>query len=154
MLCAATVDKVVSMKKMSIKTYSELIQYPTFEDRFKYLQLKGRVGEDTFGFDRYINQRFYRSKEWQRIRDQVILRDKGCDLGIYGRELYERIIIHHMNPISVEDIRDATDYLLDPEYLVCASHLTHNAIHYADESILVAGPIERRKNDTCPWRHD
>ena len=154
MLCVAIADKAGRMKKMSIRTYSELIQYPTFEDRFKYLQLKGRIGEDTFGFDRYINQRFYRSKEWQRIRDQVILRDKGCDLGIHGRELYERIIIHHMNPISVEDIRDATDYLLNPEYLVCASHLTHNAIHYADESILVAGPIERRKNDTCPWRHD
>lgn len=154
MLCVAIADKAGRMKKMSIRTYSELIQYPTFEDRFKYLQLKGRIGEDTFGFDRYINQRFYRSKEWQRIRDQVILRDKGCDLGIYDRELYERIIIHHMNPISVEDIRDATDYLLNPEYLVCTSHLTHNAIHYADESILVAGPIERRKNDTCPWRHD
>lgn len=154
MLCVAIADKTGRMKKMSIRTYSELIQYPTFEDRFKYLQLKGRIGEDTFGFDRYINQRFYRSKEWQRIRDQVILRDKGCDLGIYDRELYERIIIHHMNPISVEDIRDATDYLLNPEYLVCTSHLTHNAIHYADESILVAGPIERRKNDTCPWRHD
>ena len=154
MLFAAIVDKVGLMKKMGIRTYSELIQYPTFEDRFKYLQLKGRVGEDTFGFDRYINQRFYRSKEWQRVRDQVILRDKGCDLWIYGRELYERIIIHHMNPISVEDIKDATEYLLNPEYLICVSHLTHNAIHYGDESILLTAPIERRKNDTCPWRHD
>lgn len=154
MLCVTIVDKTEWMTKMSIKTYSELIQYPTFEDRFKYLQLKGRVGEDTFGFDRYINQRFYRSVEWKRIRDQVILRDKGCDLGILGHEIYERVIIHHMNPISAKDISDATDYLLNPEYLICVSHLTHNAIHYGDESILVITPIERRKNDTCPWRHD
>ena len=154
MLCVTIVDKAEWMTKMSIKTYSELIQYPTFEDRFKYLQLKGRVGEDTFGFDRYINQRFYRSVEWKRIRDQVILRDKGCDLGILGHEIYARVIIHHMNPISAKDISDATDYLLNPEYLICVSHLTHNAIHYGDESILVTTPIERRKNDTCPWRHD
>ena len=154
MLCVTIVDKAEWMTKMSIKTYSELIQYPTFEDRFKYLQLKGRVGEDTFGFDRYINQRFYRSIEWKRIRDQVILRDKGCDLGILGHEIYGRVIIHHMNPISAKDISDATDYLLNPEYLICVSHLTHNAIHYGDESILVTTPIERRKNDTCPWRHD
>ena len=154
MLCVTIVDKAEWMMKMSIKTYSELIQYPTFEDRFKYLQLKGRVGEDTFGFDRYINQRFYRSVEWKRIRDQVILRDKGCDLGILGHEIYERVIIHHMNPISAKDISDVTDYLLNPEYLICVSHLTHNAIHYGDESILVTTPIERRKNDTCPWRHD
>lgn len=154
MLCVTIVDKAEWMMKMSIKTYSELIQYPTFEDRFKYLQLKGRVGKDTFGFDRYINQRFYRSIEWKRIRDQVILRDNGCDLGILGHEIYERVIIHHMNPISAKDISDATDYLLNPEYLICVSHLTHNAIHYGDESILVTTPIERRKNDTCPWRHD
>ena len=154
MLCVTIVDKAEWMTKMSIKTYSELIQYPTFEDRFKYLQLKGRVGKDTFGFDRYINQRFYRSIEWKRIRDQVILRDKGCDLGILGHEIYGRVIIHHMNPISAKDISDATDYLLNPEYLICVSHLTHNAIHYGDESILVTTPIERRKNDTCPWRHD
>ena len=154
MLCVTIVDTAEWIMTMSIKTYSELIQYPTFEDRFKYLQLKGRVGEDTFGFDRYINQRFYRSIEWKRIRDQVILRDKGCDLGILGHEIYERVIIHHMNPISAKDISDATDYLLNPEYLICVSHLTHNAIHYGDESILVTTPIERRKNDTCPWRHD
>ena len=154
MLCVTIVDKAEWMTKMSIKTYSELIQYQTFEDRFKYLQLKGRVGKDTFGFDRYINQRFYRSIEWKRIRDQVILRDKGCDLGILGHEIYERVIIHHMNPISAKDISDATDYLLNPEYLICVSHLTHNAIHYGDESILVTTPIERRKNDTCPWRHE
>ena len=154
MLCVTIVDTAEWIMTMSIKTYSELIQYPTFEDRFKYLQLKGRVGEDTFGFDRYINQRFYRSVEWKRIRDQVILRDSGCDLGILGHEIYERVIIHHMNPISAKDISDATDYLLNPEYLICVSHLTHNAIHYGDESILVTTPIERRKNDTCPWRHD
>ena len=154
MLCVTIVDTAEWIMTMSIKTYSELIQYPTFEDRFKYLQLKGMVGKDTFGFDRYINQRFYRSIEWKRIRDQVILRDKGCDLGILGHEIYERVIIHHMNPISAKDISDATDYLLNPEYLICVSHLTHNVIHYGDESILVITPIERRKNDTCPWRHD
>ena len=145
---------IVMVIMMSIKTYSELIQYPTFEDRFKYLQLKGRVGEDTFGFDRYINQRFYRSIEWKRVRDQLIFRDKGCDLSRLRHELYERVIIHHLNPISAKDISDATDYLLNPEYLICVSNLTHNAIHYGDESILVTTPIERRKNDTCPWRHD
>ena len=150
----AIVDKVGQTKKMSIRTYSELIQLPTFEERFRYLQLNGQVGEDTFGFDRYINQRFYRSKEWLQVRDYVIVRDKGCDLGVEGYEIYGRILIHHLNPISVRDITDLSDFLLNPEYLISTTHLTHNAIHYGDESILMTAPIERSKNDTCPWRHN
>lgn len=136
----------------TIKTYSELITIPTFEERFKYLQLNGRVGKDTFGFDRYINQNFYRSREWKRVRDQVILRDNGCDLGLDGYEIYGRIYIHHMNPILVNDIVHQSDFLLDPEYLICTTHNTHNAIHYGDESLLITAPIERKPNDTCPWK--
>ena len=139
---------------MSIRTYSELIQLPTFEERFRYLQLNGQVGEDTFGFDRYINQRFYRSKEWLQVRDYVIVRDKGCDLGVEGYEIYGRILIHHLNPISLMDITELSDFLLNPEYLISTTHLTHNAIHYGDESILMTTPIERSKNDTCPWIHN
>ena len=150
----AIVDKVGQTKTMSIRTYSELIQLPTFEERFRYLQLNGQVGEDTFGFDRYINQRFYRSKEWLQVRDYVIVRDKGCDLGVEGYEIYGRILIHHLNPISLRDITDLSDFLLNPEYLISTTHLTHNAIHYGDESILMTTPIERSKNDTCPWIHN
>ena len=138
---------------MSIRTYSELILLPTFEERFKYLQLNGRVGDDTFGFDRYINQNFYRSAEWKRIRDQVIIRDNGCDLALEGHEIYGRILIHHMNPITVKDVELSTEYLINPEYLICVTHNTHNAIHYGDEKLLMKGPVVRTKNDTCPWRH-
>ena len=138
---------------MSIKTYSELILLPTFEERFKYLQLNGRVGDDTFGFDRYINQNFYRSSEWKRIRDQVIIRDNGCDLALEGHEIYGRILIHHMNPITVKDVELSTEYLINPEYLICVTHNTHNAIHYGDEKLLMKGPVVRTKNDTCPWKH-
>lgn len=137
---------------MSIKTYSELIQIPTFEERFRYLQLKGRVGEDTFGFDRYLNQKFYRSAEWRRVRDQVIFRDNGCDLGIEGREIYGKVLIHHMNPITEKDIIYMTDALMNPEYLICVTHETHNAIHYSDEKLLMKEPVVRFKNDTCPWK--
>lgn len=136
----------------TIKTYSELIMLPTFEERYRYLRLQGIVGEDTFGFDRYINQKFYRSVEWKRIRDYVIVRDNGCDLGIEDRMIHGRILIHHMNPIRQRDILDATDVLLNPEYLICVSHDTHNAIHYGDENLLVKDPIVRTKNDTCPWK--
>lgn len=136
----------------SIKTYSELITLPTFEERFRYLQLNGRVGEDTFGFDRYLNQNFYRSAEWKRIRDQVIIRDNGCDLGIEDRAIHGRILIHHMNPISEKDILRATDILMNPEYLICVTHNTHNAIHYGDEDLLTKGPVIRTPNDTCPWK--
>ena len=138
---------------MSIRTYSELILLPTFEERFKYLQLNGRVGDDTFGFDRYINQNFYRSAEWKRIRDLVIMRDNGCDLALEGYEIYGRILIHHMNPITVKDVELSTEYLMNPEYLICVTHNTHNAIHYGDEKMINKGPIVRTKNDTCPWKH-
>lgn len=136
-----------------IRTYSELIRLPTFEERFEYLKLNGTVGEDTFGFDRYLNQIFYRSPEWKRVRDEIIIRDNGCDLGIIGHEIYGRILIHHMNPISVEDIKFRTDALFNPEYLISTIHLTHNAIHYGDQELLPKGPIVRLPNDTCPWKH-
>lgn len=138
---------------MSIKTYSELILLPTFEERFKYLQLNGRVGDDTFGFDRYINQKFYRSAEWKRIRDYIIIRDNGCDLAADGYEIHGRILIHHMNPITISDIKFSTEYLMNPDYLICVTHNTHNAIHYGDEKQIITGPIVRTKNDTCPWKH-
>ena len=137
---------------MSIKTYSELSALPTFEERYEYLRLNGRVGEDTFGFDRYLNQNFYRSAEWRRIRDRVIVRDNGCDLAIDDRIIYGKILIHHMNPITDKDLFNLSDILLDPEYLICVSHNTHNAIHYGDGERLVKDPIVRTKNDTCPWK--
>lgn len=137
----------------TIRTYSELILLPTFEERFKYLQLNGVVGEETFGFDRYLNQIFYRSQKWKSIRDYVIIRDNGCDLGVEGYEIHGNILIHHMNPVSLNDIRYETDYLTDPEFLISTVLSTHNAIHYGDDRILQSKtPIERTKNDTCPWR--
>ena len=142
------------MTTTNIRAYSELIQLPTFEERFDYLRLGGVVGKDTFGFDRYLNQQFYRSSEWKRIRNQVIVRDNGCDLGIDDYEIHGRILIHHMNPISIEDLQHMSDLLMNPEYLICVSHRTHNAIHYGDESLIVTAPIERSQNDTCPWRHN
>lgn len=136
----------------TIKTYSELIELPTFKERYSYLRLSGRVGKDTFGFDRYLNQNFYRSIEWKRVRDQVIVRDNGCDLGIEDRPIIGKILIHHMNPITDKDILNLTDILLNPEYLICVSHITHNAIHYGDENLLITEPIVRTKYDTCPWK--
>ena len=138
---------------MSIKTYSELILLPTFEERFRYLQLNGSVGKETFGFDRYLNQKFYRSAEWKRVRDKVIIRDNGCDLGIEDHLIYGNVLIHHMNPINDKDIYNLTDILLNPEYLICVSHNTHNAIHYGNEELLVKAPIVRTKNDAGPWKH-
>lgn len=136
-----------------MRTYSELITLPTFEERFEYLKLDGQVGEDTFGFDRYLNQRFYRSEEWKQIRREVIVRDKGCDLAIPDRAIFGRIIVHHMNPISVSDIDGNEKYILDPEFLITTFKLTHDAIHYGDESLLVATePVIRTRDDTCPWR--
>lgn len=140
--------------RTNIRTYSELIKLPTFKERYEYLRLGGRVGEDTFGFDRYLNQAFYKSEEWKSIRDHVIIRDNGCDLGIEGHEIFGRILIHHMNPIRKEDIINRSDILLNPEYLICTIKNTHDAIHYGDENLLVIAPIERKKNDTCPWRHN
>ena len=139
-------------RTMNIRTYSELMQLPTFEERFRYLKLNGAVGQDTFGFERYLNQTFYQSKEWKRVRDYVIIRDNGCDLGMDDHEIYDRIYIHHMNPIMTKDILNESEFLLNPEYLICTTQRTHNAIHYGDESLLYQGPIERTPNDTCPWK--
>ena len=135
-----------------IRTYSELITLPTFEERYRYLRLGGKVGEDTFGFDRYLNQIFYKSNEWLDVRDYVIVRDGGCDLGMPDREIFGKILVHHMNPIRQEDILRRSKWLLDPEYLICTIKNTHDAIHYGDESLLILAPTERKKNDTCPWR--
>lgn len=137
---------------MSIKTYTELSRLPTFEERYRYLRLKGAVGQDTFGFDRYLNQIFYRSQRWKAVRDHVIVRDNGCDLGVEGYEIHGRIIIHHMNPITLKDIETESEFLMDPEYLITTVHNTHNAIHYGDEGLLITAPIERSRYDTCPWR--
>lgn len=139
---------------MKIRTYSELIKIPSFEGRYRYLRLGGRVGEDTFGFDRYLNQLFYKSDDWLSIRDYVIIRDNGCDLGIEGREIPDgvKILIHHMNPITVSDILNRSEYLLDPEYLICTVKNTHDAIHYGNDSFLYTIPRERSRNDTCPWK--
>lgn len=137
-----------------IRTYKELSRLKTFKERYEYLKLSdGRVGADTFGHDRYLNQLFYQTKEWKHLRDQLIVRDNGCDLGIEGHDIYERIIVHHMNPITKSDILDHTDYLMNPDYLICTTHRTHNAIHYGDENLLLTMPVERTKNDTCPWKH-
>lgn len=142
------------MKTTIIKTYSELITLPTFEERYQYLRLSGRVGEETFGYDRYLNQIFYsRDSEWLELRDFVIQRDNGCDLAIGDRSINGRILIHHIEPITKEDILRRTRRLLDPDNLVCTMDSTHRAIHYGDEKLLIMAPVERTKNDTCPWRH-
>lgn len=143
------------MSPKKIRTYSELIQIPTFIERYEYLRLGGRVGEETFGFDRYLNQLFYKTKEWQNLRNDIITRDLGCDLAMPGREIPEgvKILIHHMNPITVDDILNRSDFLLNPEYLICTLKNTHDAIHYGDSELLYKDPIVRSKNDTCPWRH-
>ena len=135
-----------------IRRYSELIRFDSFLDRYNYLQLKGQVGLDTFGLDRYLNQTLYRSSRWRRTRDKVILRDNGCDLGYEGFDIFDKIIVHHMNPLSIEDIEDDVDEIYDPEFLICCSFNTHNAIHYGDERLLPQLPIDRRPGDTCPWR--
>ncbi len=134
-----------------IRRYSELKNLSTFEERFEYLRLDGQVGTDTFGFDRYLNQKFYRSPEWKKVRDFVILRDNGCDLGIDDNPIFDKVYIHHMNPLSQDDILNSSDNLLNPEYLICVSHSTHNAIHYGTDKINNK-IIERHENDTCPWK--
>ena len=141
------------MMKKNIRTYSELSKLKTFRERYEYLKLDGTVGEETFGFDRYINQMFYKSEEWKRIRNYVITRDNGCDLGIPDRKIVDSVIlVHHMNPITKEDIINKNEILLDPEYLVTTIKPTHDAIHYGDESLLAENLIIRFKNDTCPWK--
>lgn len=136
---------------MITRTYHELIQHESFEDRYKYLRLGGEVGADTFGFDRYLNQQFYRSREWKQIRNHVISRDYGCDLALPGYEIHEAIYVHHMNPMTPDDIRHGNDDILDPEFLVCVTHKTHNAIHYGDERLLPRQLVERRPGDTKLW---
>ncbi len=143
------------MNQIIIRTYSELMKLQTFEERFEYLKLNGEVGDETFGFDRYLNQMFYKTKEWRNIRKDIILRDKGCDLAIPEREIIdELILIHHMNPITKDDILNRSDFLLNPEYLICTIDSTHKALHYGSiDFLLNQKPIVRFKNDTCPWRH-
>lgn len=141
------------MKMTNIRTYTELTRLSTFEERYAYLRLRGKVGEETFGFDRYLNQVLYRSKEWKNVRDYVIARDSGLDLGVEGRVIVGRILVHHMNPITVDDILTRIEYVLNPEYLISTMKSTHDAIHYGDASLLLKDPVERYKNDTCPWKH-
>lgn len=138
---------------MSRRTYTELTQFTTFEERLRYLRLDSMVGADTFGFDRYLNQRFYRSAEWRAIRHEIIVRDSACDLGLPDYEIDGKIYIHHMNPITVDDLEHSSIYLLNPEFLICVSHATHNAVHYgSEETPQIHDLIERRPNDTIPWR--
>ena len=149
MLSEITVDTVILRM---IRTYSELITIPTFEERFKYLQLKGSVGIETFGYDRYLNQILYNSMEWRNLRNKIIVRDNGCDLACEGYEINGRAIIHHIDPITVDDILKRNPKVFDPENLITTVQNTHNAIHYGDENILEQVIVERTKNDTCPWR--
>ena len=140
------------MRNTLMRTYSELILLPTFEERFEYLKLDSKVGEATFGFERYLNQNFYHSYEWKRIRRDVILRDNGCDLGVEGYDIFGPIIVHHMNPVTSNDIVLATKELMNPEFLISTRLETHNALHFGDISLLNNRPIERRPGDTCPWK--
>lgn len=135
-----------------IKSYSEVILLPTLEERFEYLKLEGTVGAETFGYDRYLNQVLYHDPEWRRIRNDVIIRDNGCDLGVEGYEIKGRILVHHINPITIDDIKLRRYCIFDLDNLICTSHDTHNAIHYGDANLLPKNPIERKPNDTCPWR--
>ena len=154
MLCVLTVAKkkiVIPVATQMIKTFSELRRLRSFNERFDYLRLKGLVGETTFGYDRYLNQILYTSKYWSEARDKVIIRDNGCDLGVDGYQIGGRVIIHHMNPITVKDVESGSDSLYDPEFLICVSHNTHLAIHYGDETLLPKLPIVRRPGDTSPW---
>jgi len=136
---------------MRVKLYSEMIRINSFEDRFEYLKLGGVVGQATFGFDRYVNQSFYKSFEWRNVRDHVILRDNGCDLGFPGYEIHTEILVHHMNPVSIDDIVSHAEWILDPEYLITTTQTTHNAIHYGDRSLLVQPLVERKPGDTRLW---
>lgn len=134
------------------RSYTELKRYETFLDRYDYLKLKGQVGIETFGYDRYINQILYKSSKWRKTRDKVIIRDNGCDLGVPGYDIFDKIIIHHMNPITLEDVEEEREYIFDPEFLICTSFMTHNAIHYGDESLLPKEPVIRMPGDTCLWK--
>lgn len=137
-----------------MRNYTDLQKLSSFKDRFNYLKLDGKIGKDTFGFDRWLNQAFYTSPEWRRVRDQVIVRDNGNDLGIDGFRIYGKVLIHHMNPITYHNIVHRDEDILNPEYLICVSQRTHNAIHYGSEDLLPTELVERKPNDTCPWKKD
>lgn len=139
-------------RSSTIKTYSELITIPTFKERYNYLRIGGAVGKETFGYDRYLNQILYKSDEWKSFRQSMVLRDKGNDLACEGFEIYGRILLHHINPITVEDVLERRPCVFDPENVITTTLNTHNAIHYGDESLLITEPITRTKNDTCPWK--
>lgn len=140
------------MRMTKHRKYSELITLPTFKERFLYLKLDGAVGSETFGFNRWLNQELYHSNEWRKFRDKIIIRDNGCDLGLEGFEVYDSILIHHLTPITYKDIIERNSAIFDPENVICTKLSTHNAIHYGDEDLLITVPIERIKNDTCPWK--
>lgn len=140
------------MVTTNFKTYSELITFSTFEERFRYLKCNGTVGDETFGFKRWVNQEFYQSQRWRKFRDEIIIRDEGCDLGVLGYRIYGPVTIHHLNPITYEDILELRPCVFDPENVICTGMKTHNAIHYSDENLLILPPAERSRNDTCPWR--
>lgn len=150
MLCEHIAGMIV-VAKIVIRTYSKIKRFQTFGARYDYLRLGGLVGDPTFGYDRWINQMLYTSTRWRAVRDKIIIRDDGCDLGIEGREIHDKIIVHHMNPITMEDIENDNPIIYDPEFLICTSVNTHNAIHFGDESLLLRLPAERRPGDTCPW---
>lgn len=139
------------MKRIG-KSYSELIKIPTFEERFEYLSLEGRVGESTFGSRRYLNQILYKSPEWLSLRDKIIIRDNGCDLGIPGREIRGKVLVHHIDPITIDDVLDRNPKVFDEDNLITISHMTHEAVHYGNEDLLMKDPIIRTSNDTCPWK--
>jgi hypothetical protein len=148
-LCVCTMEQV--KKSSKLKTYSELIRRTSFEERYDYLRIGGAIGIATFGSSRYLNQSFYTSYQWRRIRDEVILRDNGCDLGMSGYQIFDKVVIHHMNPVTEDDLYEMSPFLIDPEFLICVSPRTHNAIHYGDAQLLPALPIVRSRNDTSPW---
>ena len=134
-----------------IRTYSDLAELPSYIERYRYLKMGGKLGEATFGYDRIFNQRFYHSAEWKQIRDHVIVRDNGCDLGVYGYEIHGKILVHHMNPLTMDDLKHGGETVLDPEFLICVTHNTHNAIHYGDENLLPLLLPERVPGDTMLW---
>ena len=142
----------MTMRNTMIRTYRECMQLPTFQERYRYLQIGGRVGKETFGFDRYLNQMLYRTPEWKRFRRDMIVRDNGCDLGCEGYEICGNVLVHHINPITVEDVINRNPCIFDPNNVICTSLNTHNAIHYGDETLLITEPVVRKPNDTCPWK--
>ena len=144
----------MATKMTEFRTYSELRRLETFEERYEYLALRGTVGNATFGFDRWLNQQFYTSREWRRVRRDVIARDEACDLAVPGFEIYSKLVVHHMNPLAIDDLVHGEEAALDPEFLITTTHQTHNAIHYGDARQLAQPVVERRPGDTTPWKVD